>query len=271
MKLRMCVFVAACTLSVASFATGTVACKSGQKTAQKGSQVCAPAAKSKTTAKVVNKATAKTSSKAKATTRGKVSTKVSARTRSGSKSRSRLKTAAGATAAEIAQTTSELPQVPTNVDCDSTQTLLQGGAAQCPAGGASGGSAMSKQPEANPGTACFAALASSNASRQLASRVPFLSDSAASPEALANKRMPNRMEKEELGSVIAGYGMCLDMSAAWRKAAYAPAVVNVLDAYWHDAQSILHELASGKRNFGDAAGAIAEKDKAFKSQIGALR
>lgn len=267
MKLRMCVFVAACTLSMASFATGTVPCKSGQN---KGSQVCTPAAKNKATAKGVAKATAKTTNKAKATTRGKTSTKASARTKSGSKPRSRLKTMAGPSAAEIAQTTSELPQVPTNVDCESTQTVLQGGAAQCPALVASGGSAEPKQPEANPGAACFAALAASNASRRLASRVPFLSDSAASPEALANKGVPGRMEKEELGSVIAGYGMCVDMSASWRKAVYASAVVSALDAYWRDAQVILHELAGGKRTFGDAAGAIADKDKAYKSQIGAM-
>jgi hypothetical protein len=122
----------------------------------------------------------------------------------------------------------------------------------------------------NPGTACFAALSASNASRQLSARVPFLSDSAASPEALANRAVPNKLEKQKLGSVIAGYGMCLDMAAAWRKEAYVPALVSALNAYWHAAQTILSELAGGKRTFGDAALAIAESDNAYKIQIANL-
>jgi hypothetical protein len=100
--------------------------------------------------------------------------------------------------------------------------------------------------------------------------VPFLSASAASPEALANRAVPNRNEKQELGSVIAGYGMCLDMAASWRSQTYGPAVVNMLDAYWHEAQSILNELARGKRSFGDAARAIAENDKAYRDRIGKM-
>jgi hypothetical protein len=78
------------------------------------------------------------------------------------------------------------------------------------------------------------------------------------------------MEKEELGSVMAGYSMCLDMASSWRKQTYAPAVVSALDAYWHTAQSILKELATGKRTYGDAARAIAENDQTYKGQIGTL-
>ncbi len=165
------------------------------------------------------------------------------------------------------QVAAELAPVSANADCESTQTLAQGGAALCLAAAAPNASVLSPAALANPGTACFAALAGSNASRQLASRVPFLSASAASSAALANRGLPNRMEKEELGSVIAGYSMCLDMGASWRKQTYTPAVVSALDAYWRGAQAILSALASGKRTFGDAAKAIAENDKAFKSQI----
>jgi hypothetical protein len=147
---------------------------------------------------------------------------------------------------------------------------MQGSVATCAAPIASDGSGLPTQLRVNPGTSCFAALAASHSAKRLASQVPFLSASAASPEALANRAVPNRNQKEELGSVIAGYGMCLDMAASWRKQTYAPAVVSVLDAYWHDAQSILKELAGGKRTFGDAAKAIADTDKAYKVRIGTL-
>ena len=163
-----------------------------------------------------------------------------------------------------------LPPIAVDVDCGSTQSILQGGVAQCPATASPSGSVLPTLPQANPGTACFAALAGSNASRQLASRVPFLSASAVSSEVLANRGLPNRMEKEELGSVIAGYGMCLDMAASWRRETYAPAVVQALDAYWLATQSILGELAGGRRSFGDAAQAVAESDKAYKAQLGAM-
>jgi hypothetical protein len=167
------------------------------------------------------------------------------------------------------QPAAELPASSANVDCDSTQTILQGGG-QCPTVALPNGAAVQPTSQANPGTSCFAALSSSNSARRLAARVPFLSNSAPSPEALANRGVPNKMEKEELGSVMAGYGMCLDMSTAWRREAYAPAVLSALDAYWHDAQSILKELATGKRTYGDAARAIDESDKTYKRQLGSL-
>jgi hypothetical protein len=43
-----------------------------------------------------------------------------------------------------------------------------------------------------------------------------------------------------------------------------------LDAYWLDAKLILGELAGGKRNFGDAAKAIADSDLSYRKQIGNL-
>lgn len=129
---------------------------------------------------------------------------------------------------------------------------------------------MPAPPQANPGTACFAALGASNAARHLSTRVPFLSYSTASPQALAKGSLPNKMERQKLGSLIAGYGMCLDMAASWRRETYAPAVVAALDAYWRSAQSILNELAGAKRSFGDAAKAIAENDKAYKDRIDTL-
>jgi hypothetical protein len=173
----------------------------------------------------------------------------------------------------MAQTASELPTTPAIVDCESTQTMLQGGIAQCAAAIAPSGlngPDLPTPPQVNPGTPCFSALAGSNAARHLASRVPFLSNSAASPEVLTHKGMPNKMEREELGSVIAGYGMCLDMAAAWRRQTYSPARVSALDAYWLDAKLILGELAGGKRNFGDAAKAIADSDLSYRKQIGNL-
>jgi hypothetical protein len=153
-------------------------------------------------------------------------------------------------------------------DCDSTQTLLQGGAAKCPLPLAPHGANAAADLPANPGSACFASLAASNATRQLASRVPFLTDSAPGPEVLANKSLPSARDKEQLRSVVAGYGMCLDIASAWRKQAYAPARVQALDAFWLDAKSVLGELAAGKKNFGDAARALADSDRAFRSQTG---
>lgn len=272
--LRFLVAVVACTLSVASFASVHVPCKSGQKPVQKGSAVCTPlpAAKSKTTAK----APARTLAKAKNTVRGKATSRTRAHAKATVRGKAATKTKAGArvvsSAAVIATTPTafELPPSQAIVDCGSTQILAQGGAAQCPMLSTPKGSTLVTQPQANPGTACFAALAGSHASRQLASRVPFLTGSAATPQALVNTGVPNKMEKQELGSVMAGYSMCLDMAANWRKQTYAPAVVTVLDAYWHTAQSILGELATGKRTFGDAAKAIAENDQVYKGQIGTL-
>ncbi len=256
MKLHALVLLAACTLSLSSFASGNPPCKSGQKTA--GGHACAPAAK------------ARSASAAKARPAGVTRSKVAAKATSRTYNRisNRPTTRKPAIAAARMQAVSEMPAAA--VDCSSTQSVLQGGVAQCPATASPSGSVLATLPQANPGTACFAALAGSNASRQLASRVPFLSASAASSAALANRGLPNRMEKEELGSVMAGYAMCLDMAASWRRETYAPAVVQALDAYWLSAQSILRELAGARRNFGDAAQAIADSDKVYKAQLGAM-
>ena len=254
-KLQFLALVAACTLSLASFASGSAPCKSGQKMV---GHACAPVAK------------AKSASAAKAKPAGVSRSKAKPKTRARTKPIGRTKPIARKSiiAAARMPVASELPAA--DVDCSSTQSVLQGGVAQCPATASPSGSVLATLPQANPGTACFAALAGSNASRQLASRVPFLSASAASSAALANRGLPNRMEKEELGSVMAGYAMCLDMAVSWRRETYAPAVVQALDAYWLSAQSILRELAGGKRSFGDAAKAIAQNDKSYKVQLGAM-
>lgn len=216
--------MAACTLPVASFASGHTACISGKKTLHQARVGCASASKSKT------------------------------------KTRSRAGAQAHAALA---------PGVIT-VDCESTQTLLQGGAAQCSPTAAAKGSSKPVNAPANSGAACFAALAGSKAARQLSSRVPFLTDSTASPQVLANQAVPGKRDKEQLRSVVAGYGMCLDMAASWRSASYAPAVVSTLNDFWIGVQAVLLELASGNRTFGDAARLIAEQDKAYKIRIGIL-
>ena len=267
MSSRVLLLIAGCTLSLASFATTHVPCKSGQKAAQKGSAVCAPApavksgtkAKAPVKGKAVNKAHAKVSTKSKAA----IKSKGKAATASKGKAKALAITAVPLAAAV-------LPPNSAIVDCDSTQTFMQGSVASCAAPIVPDGSGLPTQLRVNPGTSCFAALAASHSSRRLASQVPFLSASAATPEVLANRAVPNRNEKQELGSVIAGYGMCLDMAATWRKQTYAPAVVSTLDAYWHEAQAILKELAGGKRSFGDAARAIADTDKAYKNRIATL-
>jgi hypothetical protein len=255
-KLRVFVFLAACTLSVASFASTKVPCKSGQK----AGTACVPAAQTKAKA-----STAKTGT-TKAKTKTASNTKSKAKTAAPAKSRTKKSAAASAST----QSQSELPPISAKVDCTSAQTILQGGVSQCPPAVAPSGSVLSTLPQSNPGSACFAALAASYASRRLAPQVPFLSASAAGAEELANKGVPSKMEKQELGSVIAGYGMCLDMAANWRRETYAPAVVSVLDAFWREAESVLKELAGGKRNFGDAARAIAEIDKTYKAQLGSM-
>jgi hypothetical protein len=283
MKLRVLALIAGCTLSLAAFATVHAPCKSGQQPAQKGSAACAPApvssakTKTKTTATakapIKAKAIAKTTAKSRSAvpSKAKATTKAKTRTPMGNRGKAiSAATTAAAASTTTAQAAAELPASMAIVDCDSTQTFLQGGSAQCPVSVAPNGSGVATQPRANPGTSCFAALAASHSSRRLAAQVPFLSASAASPEALANRGVPNRAEKEELGSVIAGYGMCLDMAASWRREAYAPAVVSALDAFWHEAQAILKELASSKRTFGEAARAIADTDKAYKARIGTL-
>ncbi len=270
MTLRGLVFIAACTLCVASFASVHVPCKSGQKPVQKGVALCTPAAKNRVAAKtpVRTLARAKTTTRGKAAPRTLVHSKLTGRGKVANRTKAGARVAYSAAIIAMAPTVSEMPQSTAIVDCESTQILAQGGAAQCPALAMPNGSATLTQ--TNPGTSCFAALSESHATRQLASKVPFLSGSAASPEVLANSAVPNRMEKEELGSVMAGYSVCLDMAASWRRQAYTPAVVNALNAYWHTAQSILSELATGKRTYGDAARAIADNDQAYKRKIDAL-
>jgi hypothetical protein len=259
LKLRVVVAVAACSLSMASFATVHAPCNSNQKANQKSNPAC------------VQASAGKAKPQAKATSRAAVNVKGGTKAKAVTKGRGRATTTAASKTLAIATVpaATEPPQTPATVDCDSTQTLLQGGAAQCTAE-AHNLSALATQPQANPGNACFAALAASHSARRLAAKVPFLSDSAPSPEALANSSLPTRMEKEELGSVMAGYSMCLDMAASWRSQAYAPAVLSALNGFWRTAQSILSELAGGKRSYGDAARAIADSDKAYKSQIGQL-
>ncbi|NVO05693.1 MAG: hypothetical protein HXX19_07015 [Rhodoferax sp.] len=265
-KLRVLVAVAACTLSMASLAAAHVTCKSGQKPAAKGSQTCVPASTAQP--KTASKTAAKSPVKGKTVVRSAATSKGKTKTTVKGKAHSRHG-ASAITQAPLPAATA-LPANLADADCDSTQTLLQGGAAQCTALGASTGLGLLTQTQANPGAACFAALAASQASRQLASRVPFLSDSAPSPEALANRGVASKRESEELHSVLAGYGMCLDISASWRSQTYAPSLVSLLEAYWREAKSVLGELAAGKKSFGDAARAVADSDKAYKIQIEAM-
>ncbi len=254
MKLRGLVFLAACTLSMAAWAGGHVACKIGQKPPHQGGAACAPAPKA--TSKGASKGTSRPMAKGK----GKVTYKSKSKAHFKPASKGNFKTSA---LGDVPARTEPAPSIAA-VDCGSTRILLQGGAAQC-----SNNSAASAQ--ANPGSACFTALEASNASRHLSPRVPFLSGSAASPEAMANKSLPSQRDREELRSVIAGYGMCMDMAASWRSASYAPAVVSALDAFWLGAQSILNELAVGKRTFGDAARAITESDKSYQIRLGPMQ
>ena len=284
-SLRALVFAAACTLSMASFASVPAPCKSGQKAAPKGSHVCAPAAKAKPVTKARSAHVAKgksmplTKARSAPVTNAKGKAKGVAKVKAGT--RAKLKppvrtklSAIGAGAAAVTtaniQAAPKLPPIHADVDCGSTQTILQGGVAECAPTALLSGPVLRALPQSNPGTACFAALSASHSARRLSPQVPFLSASAATPEALANKAVPNRMEKEELGSVIAGYGMCLDMAASWRRETYAPAVVNTLDAYWGQAQSILNGLVAGRRSFGDAARAMADNDTSYNSQISKL-
>ena len=285
--------IAGCTLSLASFVSVAAPCKTGQKPVSKGSTVCVPVsiAKTSTKAKSASKAKATATKSAAKSRAGASKTKAKGRSRATTKakSKSRNKAAARTTAKSKSQAMTATPgaiqsvpvtpppylanDLPANtalVDCDSTQIYLQGSTAQCAAASTSSGGGAPAQPSANPGTACFAALAASQASRRLAPRIPFLSASAASPDVLANTSVPSASDRKVLGSVIAGYGMCLDMGAGWRKQAYAPVVTSALDAYWQDIQSILKELAGGKRSYGDAARAIADNDKAYKIRIGTL-
>lgn len=279
---RIVALIAACTLSLASFVSTAAPCKSGQKPVSKGSTVCAAVSTAKASTK------AKSASKAKATatkSAAKTKTKAAAKAKSKSRNTAAARTTARSRTQAMTVTpgairsvpvtpnpylASDLPASTAMVDCDSTQIYQQGGTAQCAAAAASSGSAAPAQPSANPGTACFAALAASQASRRLAPRIPFLSASAASSDVLANTSVPSASDRKVLGSVIAGYGMCLDMAAEWRKQAYAPVVGSALDAYWHDIQGILKELAGGKRSYGDAARAIADNDNAYKIRIGTL-
>jgi hypothetical protein len=256
-KLFVLALVTACTLSMAPLAGAATACKSGQKTAQKGASQCTPQAAAKVKAKASRSATTK--STAKSATKPKGKTKASSRAQGKGKGRSpdRVQPA-------------EPLQIRAAADCESTQVMLQGAAGQCPAVPTPAGLTLPNAPRANPGAACFEALAASNAARRLAHKVPFLAASAASPQALDNQGVPGKMERQELGSVIAGYGMCLDMAASWRAQTYAPAVVSALHAYWLDAQGILNALAAGKKSFGDAARAIADNDQATKFRIGTL-
>lgn len=262
-QLRMLALVAACALSLASMGAGAVVCKSGQKPAATGSQACT-AAPAKSTAKSSASGSAKSKAAPKAAAKSKAPSRSKAAAKGKGKSKARI-TRSQPDAASALE-----PPPPNNAvpDCDSAQTLLQGGAAQCPLALAANGANAPAGLPANPGSACFASLAASNATRQLASRVPFLTDSAPGPEVLANKSLPSARDREQLHSVVAGYGMCLDIASAWRQQAYAPARVQALDAFWLEARSILGELAAGKRNFGDAARALADSDRSFKSQLG---
>jgi len=160
-----------------------------------------------------------------------------------------------------------LPETPAPVDCNSTQTILQGVSDQCPAVLTMGGTAVAVPAQGNPGTACFASLAGSQSARRIASRVPFFSASAASLAVQASKQVPTKREQQALSSVTAGYAMCLDMAASWRRETYAPELVAELDAFWLEAQAILHALGKGRMTFGAAAKAIAENDRAFRSRL----
>jgi hypothetical protein len=246
--------VAACTLWMAPIANAAVPCKSGQTAAQKGGAKCVSAPAKKANA-VASHAPA-----TKSTAKSKGKTRYASKTQAKGKGRPNPQVAS-----------MEPPPVRAAADCESTQAMLQGAAGQCPSVAVPASLMLPSAPQANTGASCFEALAASNASRRLAHKVPFLAASAASPEALDNKSIPGKMEKEELHSVISGYGMCLDMTASWRRETYTPAAVGALDAYWQEVQSTLTALAAGKKTYGEAARAVAQSDKAYKSQLGSLQ
>jgi hypothetical protein len=123
------------------------------------------------------------------------------------------------------------------------------------------------KPRLHPDSACFTALGDSRASRHLSSKVPFFLDHAPDEGVLANKGHPDKTEKIELASVVAGYEMCLDMAGAWRRQTYPAEVLAVLDAYWSRTKSLLGELRNGRTSYGEAARAVAENDSVYKAKV----
>ncbi|RFO96635.1 hypothetical protein DIC66_11450 [Rhodoferax lacus] len=167
-----------------------------------------------------------------------------------SASRSVSKGSSKKTTQKVVQTVT--PQVQ-EADTDTQVTLLPGA-----------------KPRLHPDSACFKALGDSRASRHLSAKVPFFLDHAPDEGLLANKGHPGKSEKTELASVVAGYEMCLDMAAAWRRETYPPEVVAVLDAYWSRTKSLLGDLQNGRANYGEAARAVALNDSAYKAKVDSL-
>jgi hypothetical protein len=122
----------------------------------------------------------------------------------------------------------------------------------------------------NPRSTCLDALASSRASQHIAAKVPFLMDQAPTSDVLANRGHPDKTEKMELASVIAGHDLCRDMSSAWQHETYSPEVVGLQDAKWHETKAILESLQAGKLSYGEAARAIDANEQAYQSKLAAL-
>ena len=122
----------------------------------------------------------------------------------------------------------------------------------------------------NPRSVCLDALASSRASQHIAAKVPFLLDQPPTADALANRGRPDKTEKMELASVIAGHDLCRDMSSAWQHETYSPEVVGLQDAKWRETKAILENLQAGRLSYGDAAKAVEEQEQAYQSKLKAL-
>ena len=235
LALRTIVLVAACTVSLHTFAASVPACKAGKPVDPKTHHAC--------------------TQKSAAAAKGKA--------KSGTKSNARAKharTSAG----------KQKHPVPAVIQYDNP-AKAQEPAGQASVAGVSGvGTAANGRPRIHPESACFAALRASNAARHLSAKVPFLANDAAGAELFGNPGHPSKIEKTELSSVIAGYDMCLDMAASARQEAYSQEVIQLQDAYWAQTKTILTGLQNGRLSFGDAARAVSENDLAHQSRIDAL-
>jgi len=237
-------------------ATSTTSCAGGDKTATAKAQAgCAAKGQAKPKAAAKAKATSTTKAgkagKAGKGANAKANTRTASKAATAQGKKSRSSGAAGIRYQTPASEASDAAQA-----AEGTQPL----AAAAPA----------LRPLLHPPSPCFHALASSNAARHLAGKVPYLVDAEANAAQLAQSARPSKMERSELSSVLAGYEMCLDMSADWRQASYTPEAQNLLDAYWAQTKSVLGALAGGKLSYGEAARAVAENDSSYKRQIDAL-
>jgi hypothetical protein len=108
---------------------------------------------------------------------------------------------------------------------------------------------------------CFAALAASQASQNMAAKVPFFAGQAPGPATLANPEHPSKKEQGELSSLIAGYQMCQEMSAPPGAGSEQGPQPRLDDAQWRASKAILDSLKAGKLSYGAAAHALANAEQ----------